>query len=94
MSEEDWLDEQLLADDPPSPRRWRRDATGMDSPSAMKGVPRYGQLATKVPIADWRRMKAHIDGQGNTLGRYIRNAIGARMVKEGVPAEEIEGFIK
>lgn len=92
---EDWLDAELLADDPPSPRMWRREANGgLDMPTAMRAVPLNGQITVKVGIAYWRRMKRHVDASDETLGTWVRGAVAARLLKEGVPASEIEGFLK
>lgn len=92
--EDDWLDEVLLADDPKSKRMWKRDAIGTTTPVAMRGIPRYGQITVKVPIADWRTFKRHIDSRQQSMGTWLRQAVGAKMLAEGVPASEIEGFNK
>jgi hypothetical protein len=88
---EDWLDEQLLADDIVSSPGWRRKARGGRTVNqAIAGIPRKGQLTTRIPIAQWRLVKEHVDSLGIPLGRYIRQAVGARMIAEGVDPADVE----
>ena len=93
-TEDDWLDEQLLADDPKSERMWKRDAIGMNKPEAMKGLPRTAQITVKVPIVMWRVYRQHLNASGMTMGAFLRQAIGEKMLRDGVPASEIEGWFK
>lgn len=88
--DEDWLDEQLLADDIISSPGWRRAARGGRTVNgAIAGIPRKGQLTTRIPIAQWRFIKEHVDARGIPLGTYIRQAIGARMIAEGVDPADV-----
>lgn len=90
-SPDDWLDEQLLADDITSDPNWRRAARGGRTVShAIAGLPRRGQLTTRIPIEQWRFIKRHVDRLGVPLGTYIRQAVGARMIAEGVDPRDVE----
>ncbi|MCJ7726657.1 MAG: hypothetical protein MUP76_09765 [Acidimicrobiia bacterium] len=88
---DEWLDEHLLADDITSSPGWRRAARGGRTVNAaIAGIPRHGQLTTRVPIEQWRVVKKHVDSLGIPLGAYMRQAIGARMLSEGVPRADVE----
>lgn len=90
-SPDDWLDEQLLADDITSDPGWRRAARGDRTVNrAIQGIPRRGQLTTRIPIEQWRFIKRHVDALGVPLGTYIRQAVGARMISEGVDPADVE----
>jgi hypothetical protein len=91
---EDWLDEQLLADDAPTRRFWRRQAVGVPRNVAIRAVPRRAQLTTVVRIEEWRLFKRHCAKFDVSMGCYVRQAIGARMVSEGVDPETIRDFLK
>ena len=91
FDQSDWLDEQLLADDAPSDPAWRRRARGGRTVNgAIAGVPRKGQLTTRIPIEQWRFVKTHVDRLGVPLGTYIRQAVGMRMISEGVDPQAID----
>jgi len=92
MSDPDeWLDEQLLADDITSSPGWRRAARGGRTVNqAIAGIPRTGQFTTRVPIEQWRLVKEHVDRLGVGLGTYIRQAVGERMIREGVDPAAVE----
>jgi len=93
-TDDDWLDDLLLEEDPKSARMWKRDSIGMNKPEAMKGVPRFGQATCRVSIVLWRRMKQHTDSLDTNIGTFFRRAIGEKMLRDGVPASEIEGWLK
>jgi hypothetical protein len=80
---EDWLDEMLLSDDA-SRRAWKRRAVGMSTSDAMSRVPRTGQLNCRIPITEWRVVRAHCREQGVSLGMFMRHAIAARLISQGV----------
>ena len=93
--EDDWLDAELLADDPPSETRWRRKAQdNVTMGHALRALPKMAQLTVKVPIEEWRTMKRHLDATGQYQGQFIRRAVAARLVTEGVPPEKLESFRK
>jgi hypothetical protein len=90
---EDWLDEALLTDDV-SARGWKRKAVGMPAHEAALRVPRTGQLNATIPIEQWRIVRAHCRDQGVSLGMFLRHAIAAKLVAEGVNADLIPDLIR
>ena len=92
-TDEDWLDEQLLADDR-SARGWKRRAVGMSAHEAVLRVPRQGQLTAKIPIEQWRIVRAHCRVQGVSLGMFLRHAIAAKLISEGVDPATIPDLIR
>jgi hypothetical protein len=95
MSDDDeWLDEQLLADDITSSPGWKRKARGGRTVNqAIAGIPRQGQLTTRVPIDLWRAIKDHVDARGVALGSYIREAVGERMAREGADPAIVQAIM-
>lgn len=91
---DDWLDDQLLADDPPSTRNWRRRAlNGMPVSDALMGIPKNGTALLEVPMDSWRLMKAHCQARNLSLAAFLREAVGMRMLAEGVPREMLDDFL-
>lgn len=81
--DDDWLDEQLLADDT-SKRHWaRRALNGIGVHEALSAVPRKGQMLVEAPIGRYRELLDHIGRSGLTQSRWVRQAIGMRLRAEG-----------
>jgi hypothetical protein len=91
--DEEWLDEMLLVDDV-SQRAWKRRAVGMSTSDAMSKVPKLGQLNCRIPIGEWRIVRAHCREQGVSLGMFMRNAIAAKLIAGGVDATTIPALMR
>lgn len=80
MSNDDWLDELLTADDA-SKRGWKRTAIG--TPRDQIAMPTTGQFNCRVPINEWRIIRKHVRAQRHTLGTWMRHALAAKYIAEG-----------
>lgn len=61
----------------------------MSAHEAVLRVPRTGQLTVKIPIEQWRLVRAHCRRQGVSLGMFLRHAIAAKLIAEGVDPADI-----
>ena len=86
---EDWLDEQLLADDE-SERGWKRKAVGMTTHDALMGIPKECQVTIRVPIEAHRALLALAEQRGIRHGVYCRQAVGMALAEDGYPPELLE----
>ena len=93
MSDDDWLDELLLADDV-SARGWKRTAIGAPNHEVSRHMPRTGQFNCKVPIEQWRVIRKHIRGQRVTMGMWMRHALAAKYISEGGDPTAIPDVIR
>ena len=88
---DDWLDDQLLADDDGSERGWQRRALGGQSvKEALEGLPISGQILVEAKIGPIRFLRAHIKASGLTQGEWMRNAVATQLLLEGCNAKEVE----
>lgn len=92
MSDDDWLDEELLADDV-SVSGWPTRSVGVGRTKAMLGMPTFGILRCKVPIATWRVVQQHCIERHIGVHTFVRQAIGMRMVNEGVNPADIDNLL-
>ena len=92
--DDDWLDAQLLADDPSSAPGWRRRSlNGMKVTDALMGIPKHGNSLMTVALDSHRLMQAHCKSRGITQGAFLREAVGMRLLAEGVPREQLGDFL-
>lgn len=92
--DDDWLDEQLLAGDTTLDPRWRRNSlNGMKVTDALMGIPKYGHALLVVPLDGYRTLNRHVQATGTTQRAFMRRAVGALLLAEGVPRDQLNDFL-
>lgn len=90
---DDWLDEQLLADDHPSERNWRRRAlNGRGISDCMAALPTSGQLNIRVPIEELRYFRDWCKERDLAAYQVQRLALMEYLERHGYPPERIASF--
>jgi hypothetical protein len=83
LSEDDWLDEQLLADDPTLIRNWRaRSRGGISKIDALAAIPDRGQIQFSMPIKEYRALREWMQLKGISPYVYIHEAVRMRLAQE------------
>jgi hypothetical protein len=84
MIDDDWLDAELLADDPPSKRDWRTKARGGKTRTeAMALVPTRGQFTLQLPMHVHRAIRRYLRERDENTSQFLRRAIETELRSRG-----------
>jgi hypothetical protein len=64
---------------------WQRRAVGMSREEAMAHVPRRRIIQTHLTMGTFRALDAYIRTSGQTRSAWLREAIAARLERDGAP---------
>jgi hypothetical protein len=59
----------------------------------MTGIRPYAQITIDIPIEQWRLVKRHIDTIGEGQSAYMRQALAARLINEGMNPDDIGALL-